>query len=353
MLRTSYSVLSTIAASAGDITTSQGFVSITGQVPMKYNLIRDAGVGYVLPTPEVLGSITVTPTVTVGLPSTLIIQQYVGGLGRTVLEVVTYTPITGDTASTVVAAWIAQGNLFKDLQIAFTGTTTLILTANASTAASMTIDSLSGISGTFNNAVITVTSQSGVNSVALTTAAIAITGVTTATPMVVSTGTTTGLVAGGLVAISGITTMTEANGVFRIGTVVGSTSFVILNQYTGANTVGVNTYGSGGTWVLGSQIPVTSTTSQTQGGQSRGYYWDLLAAGVSSSLLSTTGTYNYVIFTYGTNSDTDVQTSDINTQTLYVLSSATNFANFNTRMTALLSDLTSTSVADPLNASLV
>ncbi len=338
MLRTQNAVLATLLASAGDITTSQGFVSITGLSPMKYNLIRDAGQGYVEPTPEVLGSITVTPTVTVGLPSTLVIQQYVGGLGRTVTEVVSYTPIAGDAATTVCNAWRAQLALFTTLKVAGSGTSTFIITASASTAASISISSLTGITGTFNNAVITVTSQSGSNSVALTTAAIAITGATTATPIVVSTGTTTGLVAGGVGAT---------------GTVAASTSFVILNQYTGANTVGVGAYTSGGSWVLGTQIPVTSTTSQTQGGQSRGYYWDLVAAGVDSTLLSQSGTYNQVIFTYGTNSDTDVQTSDINAQTLYVLSTATNYAAFATRIGNLVNDLTAGGAADPLNAALV
>ncbi len=342
-LRTSYSVLSTIAASAGDITTSQGYISITGAPTMKFSLIRDAGFGYTKPVAEGLGVITITPTVTAGVANTLVVTQYRGDLGRTVSEVLTYTPISGDTATIVCNAWRKQLALYPDLYIAGTGTATLILTASASSATT----------GYFGSAIIGVSSTSGVNSVAATSAvAMTITGITTATPMVVTA--TTDVVAGQVVTISGVVGMPEANGTFIVGTVTSTTAFQILNFYTGSNTVGVGTWSSGGFAVHGTEPYSTSTTQQSAGNQSRGYYWDLVAVGVDPTLLTIGKTYNQIAFTYEERGNTGITDSIEVTHTLYVQSDATNFANFSTRIIELTHDfVASSTTADPLNASLV
>ncbi len=343
MLRTSYSVLSTIAASAGDIVQSQGYLSITGCPTMKYSQIANAGFGYTKAVAEGLGVITVTPTATVGVASTLVITQYRGDLGKTVTEVVSYTPVSGDTATTIVTAWKAQAALYKDLYITFTGSATFIATARASSATT----------GYFGSAIIGITSTSGVNSVAATSAvAMTITGISTATPMVVTA--TTDVVAGQVVTITGVVGMPEANGTFIVGTVTSTTAFQILNYYTGANTVGAGTWSSGGNAVHGTVSYSASTTSQGVGNQSRGYYWDLVSVGVDSTLITIGKTYNQIIFQYFTREGGDIVTDAINQHTLYVQDDATNFANFATRMKEVTNDfVASATTADPLNAALI
>ncbi len=343
MLRTSYSVLSTIAASAADIVQSQGYLSITGCPSMKYSQIYNAGFGYTVKLAEVLGSITVTPTVAVGTPSTLVITQYVGSLGKVVTEVLSYTPVTGDTATTVCNAWRAQLALYNDLKVTGSGTATFIIAANATTVANSN-----------RSAIIGVASTSGSNSVAQTQAAFAITGVTVATETLLLTGTTTGAVAGGIISVSGVAGATNVNGTFIIGTVVASTSIGLKNYYTGANIAQGAAWSSGGFWVLGSVPYTASTTMQTQGGQSRGQYWDLVAVGVDATLLTAGKTYNQAIFQYGSREGGAITTSSINQHILYVQDDSTNFAAFATRIGEVMNDfVASATTADPLNAAIV
>ncbi len=343
MLRTSTSVLSTIQASAADIVQSQGYLSITGVPRMKYSQIANAGFGYTVKLAEVLGSITVTPTVSVGIPSTLVITQYVGALGRNVTEVVSYTPVTGDTATIVCNAWRAQLALYNDLRITSSGTATFIVAATATTNANSN-----------RAAIISVTSTSGTNTVAQTQAAQAITGVTVATETLLLTAATTGAVAGGIIAVSGVAGATNVNGVFIIGTVVASTSIGLKDFYTGVDIANGGAWSSGGFWVLGSVPYVASTTSQTQGGQSRGQYWDLVAVGVDASLLTSGKTYNQAIFQYFTREGGAIVETAISQHTLYVQSDATNFAAFATRIGEIMNDYTASAVtADPKNAAVV
>ncbi len=343
MLRTSYSVLSTIAASAGDITVSQGYISITGCPRMKYSQIYNAGQGYVIKSAEAAGVITVTPTATAGVTYTLVITQFRGDLGRTVTEVLSYIAVTGDTATIICNVWRAQLALFEDLYVTGSGTATFIVTAGSSSATT----------GKFGSCIIGITSTSGTNSVAATSAvAMTITGISTATPMVVTA--TTDVVAGQTVTITGVVGMPEANGTFLVGTVTSTTAFQILNYYTGANTVGVGTWSSGGKAVHGAVSYSASTTSQGVGNQSRGYYWDLVAAGVNPALITIGKTYNQIIFDYGTREGGAIKTESECQHTLYVQDDATNFANFATRIVELTHDFTASgTTADPLNAALV
>ena len=86
---------------------------------------------------------------------------------------------------------------------------------------------------------------------------------TNATPIVISTGGVAhGLVTGGYVAISGHTTNTNANGVWRVGTTPSATEFQIL-QIDGSNTTG-NGVGSGGTFTRVTNTIVKTSTALVQ-----------------------------------------------------------------------------------------
>lgn len=350
MLRTSYAVLSTILASAADITQSAGVLSITNCVPMKYSQIVNAGFGYVLPATEYPGSITVTPSaITAGVPNTLIIMQYVGGtVGSTVQEgqmvqvVLSYTPVTGDTATIVCNAWRAQLLLSKSLQVAGTGTGTFILTANTSTA-----------TNPYQAAIINVQSTSGTNSVALTTT-VSVTSSTDATPIVVTTAASTYAV-GQIISITGHTTNVAANGTFLITATNGTTTVTLGDINTGADVAGSGAgAGAGGTLSFGVFAAGTSTTNVSSGNQSRGAYWDLVSVGVDPTLLTSGKIYNQIIFTYRTTEGGDILTEAVNSQTLYVQSDATNFSAFKTRMIEITKDYSaSATTADPKNLSLI
>jgi len=135
MLRNTYSVLSTIQAAAADITQSQGVLSITGLVPMKYSLIQGTGAGELAPVAETLGVQTVTPTAANNSTYTLVITQYVKSIGRLVTEQISYTTAaSGDTATTICNAWRAQLAAFKDLKITGSSAATLVLTAQTGNA---------------------------------------------------------------------------------------------------------------------------------------------------------------------------------------------------------------------------
>lgn len=344
MLRTSYSVLSTIAASAADIVTAGGYFSITGVPRIKYSQVNNAGFGYVLKATEYVGSITTTPTVSVGVPNTLVITQFVGSLGKTVSEVVSYTPITGDTATIVCNAWRAQLALYSDLKVAGTGTATFIVTATATT-----------VANSYRAAIINVTSTSGTNSVAVTAADTgAVSAATNATPVVITVAAGT-YVVGQVVTSAGQATNTAANGTFLITATNGTTTVTLGNIYTGADIAGNGATGTG-TLTHGSfgVAASPSTTNVSAGNQSRGAYWDLVAAGVDATLLTSGKTYNQTIFQYYTREGGALVETAISQHTLYVQDDATNFANFATRMGTLLADYAvGGTTADPINLALV
>jgi hypothetical protein len=344
MTRTTYSVLSTIQASAADITQTAGVLGITGCPPMKYSLIRNAGNGYMKKVTEYVGSITVTPTAANSSTYTLVITQYNAVIGRTVTEQVSYTTAaSGDTATTICNAWRAQLALFSDLKVAGTGTATLIITATASV----------------RSAVFNVVSIAGNTSVASTAANYAaIVSSTNATPTVVTTAANTWVV-GQLITISEHLVNTAANGTFLITATNGTTTVTLGNQYTGADIAGNGVGGATGNVAHGSfaVLAAPSTTNVSAGNQSRGAYSDLIAAGVSASLISSSKTYNTIVFDYGAKSSNTVggaTSEEENIHTLYVQDDATNFSAFATRINEIVLDYTaSATTADPKNAQLV
>ncbi len=343
MIRNTSSVLSTIQAAAADITQTAGVLGITGCPSMKYNLIRNAGNGYLLKISEYVGSITVTPTAANSTTFTLVITQYNAAIGRVVTEQVSYTTAaSGDTATTICNAWRAQLALFNDLKVTGSGTATFIITATANV----------------RSAIINVVALTSGISVATTPAnTAAVSAATNATPIVLTTAANTWVV-GQLVTSLGQATNTAANGTFLITATNGTTTITLGNQYTGEDVAGNGATGTG--TVTHGSFGVSaspSTTNVSAGNQSRGSYYDLVAAGVSASLLSTTKTYNTIIFDYAVLSNNSVagaSSLEENTHTLYVLDDATNFAAFRTRMLEITADYTaSTTVADPKNAAIV
>ena len=93
-------------------------------------------------------------------------------------------------------------------------------------------------------------------------AAVNISSSTNATPIVITTSAVHGLVAGDYVSITGHNTNTNANGVWKVGTVGSTTTFQIL-QMDGTNTTG-NGVGSGGTYRKATNCIVKLASPVTQ-----------------------------------------------------------------------------------------
>lgn len=343
MLRNTYSVLSTIAAAAADITQSSGYLSITGCPPMKYSGIRSTGNGYLKQVTEYVASITVTPTAVASSTYTLVITQFNATIGRNVTEQVSCTTASsGDTATIICNAWRAQLALFPDLKVAGTGTATFIITATANV----------------RSAIVNVVALNANISVATTPANTAVvSAATNATPIVLTTAANTWVV-GQLVTSAGQATNTAANGTFLITATNGTTTVTLGNQFTGADVAGNGATGTGtathGAFAVSAS---PSTTNVSAGNQSRGSYYDLVAAGVTASLLSTTKTYNTIVFDYDVKSGNTVGgaiSQEENTHTLYVQDDATNFSAFATRINEITNDyVASATTADPKNAAII
>ncbi len=232
--------------------------------------------------------------------------------------------------------------MFADLKVAGTGTTTFIITATASV----------------RSAIVNVVATSANISVATTPAnTAAVSAATNATPIVLTTAANTWVV-GQLITSAGQATNTAANGTFLITATNGTTTVTLGNQFTGEDVAGNGATGTGtathGAFAVSAS---PSTTNVSAGNQSRGSYLDLIAAGVNSSLITSTKTYNTIIFDYGVKSGNTVggnTSEEEDIHTLYVLDDATNFANFRTRMLEITHDYTASSVvADPLNLAIV
>jgi hypothetical protein len=102
----------------------------TAQLITKYNAISRASI-----TPgvaEVLQVTTLTPVAANNSVYTIMIQQYNFSTGRTYTAQYSYTTAaSGDTATTIGDAFRSQINNDQNIKIAATGTTTLVLTAEA------------------------------------------------------------------------------------------------------------------------------------------------------------------------------------------------------------------------------
>lgn len=130
-LNNTYSILSTIAAVAADISLSNHVLSITGCPAMDFRTLEAIG-GYITPVAETRGVLTFTNT---GANSTAYkgrVTQYIPSIGQlSIVDFGTTSPASGSTTTTVSTSLKADLNARLNLKIAATGTTTTIITASA------------------------------------------------------------------------------------------------------------------------------------------------------------------------------------------------------------------------------
>ena len=149
---------------------ADGVVKIAGQNVCKYNAIKKASV--TVAVAETLQVTTLTPVAAANSVYQIMIQQYNFTTGVTYTGMYTYTTAaSGDTATTIGDAFRSQINNDPVLKVVATGTTTLILTAEAGFPVfTVTILSVGG-------GLTQVTGTPGVVAVG-TTAALALKGIT-------------------------------------------------------------------------------------------------------------------------------------------------------------------------------
>lgn len=117
-------------------------------------------------------------------------------------------------------------------------------------------------------------------------AAINISSSTNATPIVITTSGAHGLVTGDYVSITGHTTNTNANGVWRVGTTPTGTTFQIL-QIDGTNTTGNGVGGATGTTTKANNLVIKTASPLVQnialcGGLGQKPQWTTVAGNITS-----------------------------------------------------------------------
>lgn len=306
MNRVTSSVLNSVAATAGDISVSDGSLSITGCPTMQYSLIKSAGQGLVLSllaTPQVY---TVTPTAANNTTYTLQITQYVASAGHIITRVLSYTSLaSGSTATTICNFLRLQLAAYTDIEITGSGTATLILTASSDSPI-FTVTNTSAATMTIASSMLTASIQSN----------------TTGTPSVITTTAAHGMVVGQTVTLTSLNQTKLVDGTYRIAT-VPNVDEMTLTDNNGVPLTGTAT--TTGTLTLVAQV-------------SRGSYADLVAAGVSGA--TSGNTYAQIPFTFadgsGQDSNLNQVTYPLNIHTLYVYEGDADFANFRTRMVEVL-----------------
>lgn len=125
-----YLVINSTDVTATSWVLANGVISINSQNVCKYNAVKKASVTAAVA--ETLQVTTLTPVAANNSVYQIMIQQYNFTTGVTYTGMYTYTTAaSGDTATTIGDAFRAQINNDQVLKIAATGTTTLILTAEA------------------------------------------------------------------------------------------------------------------------------------------------------------------------------------------------------------------------------
>jgi hypothetical protein len=303
-LITTSSVLSTLAASAGDISVSGHKVSITGCPTMDYRTIQSEGTGFDASLLEQLQVSTVTPTGAANTTYSLYLTQYVRATGQWVNGYLTHTTdSTTFTATAICNAWRAQLAAQAGFKITGSGTATLILTAQAGSPI-FTVTSIAPSSTT----ITTATTITPVN----------IASNTTATPSVITFTGAHGLAVGNVITIASASESNLVSGTYRVATVPSGTTATL--------------YSVNGQTPLGGTSTTTATVTLAPQ-RSRGAYVDLVAAGVTGGTVG--GTYSQIPMTYLSYDGTLMGNTESSQKkhTLYVLESATNFSAFSTRIT--------------------
>jgi hypothetical protein len=166
-----YLVINSTDVTATSWVLANGVISINSQNVCKYNAVKKASVTAAVA--ETLQVTTLTPVAANNSVYTIMIQQYNFSTGKTYTAQYSYTTAaSGDTATTIGDAFRSQINNDQNIKIAATGTTTLVLTAEAGFPVfTVTILSVGG-------GLTQVTGTPGVVAVG-TTAALALKGITT------------------------------------------------------------------------------------------------------------------------------------------------------------------------------
>lgn len=304
-LRNTYSVLSTIAASAGDISLSGHKLSITGCPTFDYRKMESWADGLNSSLLETAQVTTVTFTAANSTNYSLFISQWNPALNKLVEANLTYTSLsTGDTATTISNAFRTLIAGQSNLGITASGTATLILTGNAGTPL-FTVTSISP----------TTTTQSSV------VAGVAIASSTVASPSVV-TSVAHGLLTGNVITITSANNARLASGTYRVVKIDADT---------------YSMYSVNGQTPLAGVTGTTTATVVIVPQYARGTYTQLVQAGVAASAISSTSTYSQLPITYVANVGSLMgnTTFEQDKHTLYVLEGATNFAALNTRLIEL------------------
>lgn len=299
----------TLKASAADLSLSNHVLAFTGTPRVDFRKLNGTP-GWKESLQESLQSWIYTPTAANSTTYSFVIQQWNAAAGRLVNVTFTYqTQPSGDTATTICAAFRAQLLNQTSVQVTGSGTATLILTANA------------------GYPLFTVTNgQPTTSTITANQTSVAIVSSTDATPIVVTTAAST-YVVGMVVTIAGHTTNTNANGTWRVGATNGTTTVTLENSVGTGGGAG----GATGTVLITAQ-------------QARGTYAAILAqvpSGQIPSGVASTQTYAQFVVNYiSEGGETNgMPNLSINRFTLFVNEGATNYATFKTRINEVIAAL--------------
>lgn len=299
-LRNTWSILSTIQASAADLSVANHQLSITGCPTVDTRTMQNWGDGLDSSLTEVVQITTVTPTAANSTAFELSVRQYLPAINQWITVPLKYTTaVSGDTATTICNAWRSQ-LVLSNLEITGTGTSTLILTGNAGYPL-FTVTNITPTSTTQSSA------QAGVAIASSTTVSTGYLGA-------VFTATAHGQVSGDVVTLSAVSNVTA--GTYRVVKIDANTYY--LRSVDG-------------------QVPVYTTGSATAtvakvAQYARGTYAQLTAVGVDTATAGST--YAQLPMTYNSQVGSLLGNVSVeqNKHTLYILESATNYEDLRVRI---------------------
>lgn len=299
-LRNTWSILSTIQATAADLSVANHQLSITGCPTVDTRTMQSWGDGLNSSLTEVPQITTVTFTAANSTTYQLSVTQFLPALGTRITVPLSYTTaVSGDTATTICNAFRAQLAL-SNLEITGSGTTTFVMTGNAGNPL-FTVTNITPVSTTQTSA------QAGVSIASSTTVSTGYLGA-------VFTATAHGQVSGDVITLSGVANV--AAGTYRVVRIDADTYY--LRSVNGQ--VPVYTSGS-----------ATATVAKVAQ-YSRGTYTDLIAAGVSTATAGSTYAQLPITYLALVGSLMGNAESEQDKHTLYILESASNYEALRVRI---------------------
>jgi hypothetical protein len=147
-MTTTYSFLESYSAS--DVSLNNHQLSITGAPNVDFRKIENANGGLQASVTEVPAVWTITPSVGNNTFYQLVINQFVPAIGGTITHTLSYTSDSTATATEICDALRAELKLYTDLNIVGSGTTTLVLTAEAGSPLFTVTSSVGSLLGVVN-----------------------------------------------------------------------------------------------------------------------------------------------------------------------------------------------------------